>query len=179
MSGNNSKVTKPDKLTDKAFSRLMLTSILGILMCLTCLCSATWAWYSSNIASSSNTVASGQFDLVVTVQSAEAIVNASESEPLSVVDNGLGAKVCNIKDAGSYNVTLKISEDTTVTKGFCVVKINGVSYKTDLITVDDTENFVFTLVTNAPDVSVSFSPAWGIPAESQILKKGTLTIAAE
>ena len=46
-------ITK-ENLTDKAFSRLMLTSIISILICLAGLSSTTWAWFSSTIPSKSN-----------------------------------------------------------------------------------------------------------------------------
>lgn len=47
-----------DKLTDKAFSRLLFTSVLGIVICLVCLCSATWAWFSDSIPSDNNNIQS-------------------------------------------------------------------------------------------------------------------------
>ena len=56
-----------DKLTDKAFSRMMLTSVLGILVCLVCLCSTTWAWFTADVSNNSNTIGTGQFNLEVSV----------------------------------------------------------------------------------------------------------------
>ena len=38
-----------EKLSDKAFARLALTSILGILVCIICLCSTTYAWFTGSV----------------------------------------------------------------------------------------------------------------------------------
>ena len=55
---------KTDKLTDKAFSRLVITSVIGILVCIACLCSTTFAWFTGATESNTNTVISGNFDLI-------------------------------------------------------------------------------------------------------------------
>jgi len=44
-----------EKLSDKAFARLSVTSILGILVCIICLCSTTYAWFSGSAQVDSNT----------------------------------------------------------------------------------------------------------------------------
>ncbi len=43
------------KLSDKVFARLALTSILGILVCIICLCSTTYAWFTGSVQVDSNT----------------------------------------------------------------------------------------------------------------------------
>ena len=45
-----------EKLSDKAFARLALTSILGILVCIICLCSTTYAWFTGSVQVDSNTL---------------------------------------------------------------------------------------------------------------------------
>ena len=47
---------KPDKLTDKAFLRLAVTSILAILVCIVCLCSTTFAWFKDSAPSAANSI---------------------------------------------------------------------------------------------------------------------------
>ena len=44
-----------EKLSDKAFARLALTSILGILVCIICLCSTTYAWFTGSVQVDNNT----------------------------------------------------------------------------------------------------------------------------
>ena len=45
-----------EKLSDEAFARLALTSILGILVCIICLCSTTYTWFSGSVQVDSNTL---------------------------------------------------------------------------------------------------------------------------
>ena len=45
-----------EKLSDKAFARLAITSILGILVCIVCLCSTTYAWFTGSVQVNSNTL---------------------------------------------------------------------------------------------------------------------------
>lgn len=146
-----------DKLTDKAFSRMMLTSVLGILVCLVCLCSATWAWFTADVSNNSNTIGTGQFDLEVSVNDVR-LERSSDR-----------ANVYTFKKAGSYTVTLKMTEDTTVTKGYCIITANGKPYKTASINnVDGTNPFKFTLDVKEDGMTVEFTSAWGIPIPEDV-----------
>ena len=147
-----------DKLTDKAFSRMMLTSVLGILVCLVCLCSTTWAWFTADVSNNSNTIGTGQFDLEVSVD--EVRLERSSDR----------ANVHTFEKAGRYTVTLKMTEDTTVTKGYCVITVNGKPlYKTASINnVDGTNPFKFTLDVKKDGMTVEFTSAWGIPIPEEI-----------
>ena len=106
-----------DRLTDKAFSRLMISSLLGVFMCIVCLCSASWAWFSADTSNHKNTLVTGKFGLDV------AVVDESE-RAVSVTKNADGSSLCYFSDAGVYTVTLAMSQDTTVNKGFCVFNIS-------------------------------------------------------
>ena len=158
-----------DKLTDKAFTRLMILSVLGILVCLACLCSATWAWFSGGVASDSNKLGAGSFDLTVSV------LDATSSGTQTVAE--ATDKVVTLASSGEYTVTLTMTDDTTVTKGYCVLSINGVKYKTNSIRLDVSNPFVFTLKIDEP-VTISFEPCWGLPAHSDVSNGGTLIIGA-
>ncbi len=158
-----------DKLTDKAFSRLMLTSVLGILVCIMCLCSATWAWFSADTSADGNKVSSGQFDLTVSVTDAS-------SEVTTLTENAVGKTVYTFDSIGVYTVTLKMTDDTTVTKGFCTLDVGNDTYYTASINAE-TDPFTFTIDIKEAGVTVTFSPAWGYPsAEEQVDINGTLTI---
>lgn len=158
-----------DRLTDKAFTRLMITSVIGILLCMTCLCSATWALFSDDVTTSGNVLATGRFDLTVTVDTSDSVriitTRASASKRVTLADS----------PDGVYHVTLKMTDDTTVTKGFCTVTVGGVEYRTASINQSGTNPFEFTIVTT-DTVTVSFAPAWGLPAEYDVEHGGTLII---
>ena len=160
-----------DKLTDKAFSRLMLTSVLGILLCIACLCSATWAWFSADVSSNENTLKAGVFDLAVSVTDASA-------QPVTVTHSANGAYACSLGTA-VYTVKLAVSEDTTVTKGYCVITINGTAYKTATLEAGVTESISFTLDVQNAEITVSFMPSWGMPAHYDIEEGTTLTVGEQ
>lgn len=160
---------KSDKLTDKAFSRLMLTSVLGILLCIACLCSATWAWFSTDVSSDQNTLSAGNFDLVVSVQELDS------APPVSVDGSADGAYFCSL-NGGRYSVSISISQDTTVTKGYCIITVNGVPYKTAPLVAGETDTISFTLDVSDAQIGVFFDPSWGLPAHYDVENGGTLVI---
>lgn len=150
------------KMTDKAFSRLLITSVLGIILCITCLCSATWAWYSAGASSSSNTLGSGKFDLDVTV--------VDENNAQGVTQSSLQNNAFTLENASTYTVTLKTTDDTTVTKGFCTIRVGDDVYYTDSLYKTE-PTFTFKIQTLTDDVAVSFSPAWGLPSADELIEK--------
>ena len=158
-----------DKLTDKAFSRLMLTSVLGILLCMTCLCSATWAWFNAGVEASGNKLSSGSFGLDVTVSD-------SARASIAVVEQADGKTVCMLSGKGVYTVTLEMSDDTTVTRGFCSITANGKRYRTAMVKEGESNPFTFTIDATLDNMTVIFAPAWGMPSSYDVSNDGTLTL---
>ena len=167
----NEQDKNTNKLTDKAFSRLMITSVLGILICITCLCSATWAWFSADTASSSNTLGSGSFGLIVTVTDENGV-------DVPVTKKSDGTSVCTLDAGTTYTVTLKMTEETTVTKGFCTVKTAKNAYQTAALFAEDTIPFSFTIEAAEPNMTLTFVPTWGLPANAKVDRDGTLRVSA-
>ena len=84
---------------------------------------------------------------------------------------------CILKGGEEYTVILKMTDDTTVSRGYCVIVVGDKRYKTESINKEGTDPFCFTLaVSGNEDVSVTFSPIWGMPAEWEIEKCGTIEI---
>ena len=161
---------KIEKLTDKAFSRAMLFSVLGILLCITCLCSATWAWFTASTSNGGNVLSAASFDLDVTVAS-----DGARTVDV-VLDDGV--RVCTFTDAGEYLITLSITEDSDATKGYCTLHVGDATYKTDAIKRDESNPFIFKLVITEAGTVVTFDPSWGLPAMPDVELGGTLTVGA-
>ena len=159
-----------EKLTDKAFSRLMLTSILGILVCIVCLCSCTWAWYNTNVSANENKLGSGRFALDISITD-------SIGAPIDTYKQTNGT-LCLITEPGIYTATLKMTEDSTVEKGFCVIKVAGVEYSTASIKRIAETPFTFTIDATAAThgVSITFTDAWGSPANPTIRSGNVFTV---
>lgn len=150
------------KLTDKAFFRLVTVSLLCILISITCLCSATVAWYSTNAASAGNTLESGVFALDVSVMNAG-------GEKLTVTKTESGKSTCTFAEGGDYTVTLSVSSDATVASGFCLIKMGENVYATDLVERDAPTSFTMTVADSEATVTAVFTPNWGIPAMPDVV----------
>ncbi len=151
---------KDEKITEKAFSQSLLISAFSILLCLVALCSMTYAWFTSETTSTGNTLVSGSFDLVITV------TKDNTDYHVTADANNDGVWNCNLTDAGTYTVTLKFKEGSSV-KGHCVVKVGDGDFKhTAAITnTDPTMTFFITVTEKTP---VVFEPIWGIVVDPDI-----------
>ena len=154
-----------EKITDKAFFRFLLTSVLGILVCIICLCSTTFAWFSTDMSSRANTLESAHFSLDV-------LVTDTNGDKFSATQNTDGTMTCNLEAVGEYEVTLSITGNTTATKGYCDISANnGETKRTSPISRDPnigSEKFTFTIKTTEPNTTVTFTPKWGEAAHPNI-----------
>jgi len=124
-----------DKLTDKAFSRLLVTSVVGILLCIVCLCSATWAWFSTDIKSPENKIETGKGLMTVTV--------TKEDDNTFAFEEGKEQSW----EIGEYTVTLFLPANSG--SGYCVIVANGKEYLSPYIHKDDAPKSIqFTLKLN-------------------------------
>ena len=102
-------VPKYEKVSEKAFLRIMLSSIFGILICGICLAGLTWAWFTSSISSAANTITAADFSVGVEFKQNESVI-----EP--VIENE-SYKL----NSGTYTVTVTASGSATT--GYCTVKL--------------------------------------------------------
>lgn len=94
------------KLTDKSFHKLMFSSIASIFICMICLASMTWAWFSTTVESSSSVLASASYE--AHVQTDDASVQAL-----------FGTENQYVLGVGSYYFT--VTQSGTSEAGYCVV----------------------------------------------------------
>ena len=76
-----------EKISEKAFSKSLLISVISILLCIVALCSITYAWFSDEALTSNNVMTAGKFYLDASVTSVERSGTASNSvevEKLSI-----------------------------------------------------------------------------------------------
>ena len=97
-----------------------------------------------------------------------------EAQPLTVspLEDGNYSAVL---PAGTYRVTLTATAQTTVSRGYCLLTVNDVTYRTDLIDAEGASPFSFLLVL-PQEATVCFKPAWGTPATWQVADNGTLDL---
>lgn len=142
---------KPDKLTDKAFSRLLVTSILGILVCVACLCSGTWAWFTASVAGSDNEIKMADNCLLT-------VTVAASGEALENIESGV-----ELVTGVTYTVTLSLPANTG--SGYCLIKTTNDTYYTDYIARHEGETVTVSFdLTVGETQTVTFTPRWGIYA---------------
>ena len=163
---------KDEKITEKAFSQSLIISVVSILLCIVALCSVTYAWFTGETTSGSNTLMSGSFDVKITVSKLEdgvASANAIEAE-----SNNEGKYTYKLLP-GTYEISLALTEDSTV-KGHCVVTIGIDTQHTDAIIGANTANvenaamtdpFKFKITVTA-ETTVFLEPRWGVVVNADI-----------
>jgi len=156
-----------EKLSDKAFARLALTSILGILVCIICLCSTTYAWFTGSVQVDSNTLkAADECLLSVSVYkdgTEEAIINTENPITLEC-------------EEGTYTVTLTLPKESA--SGYLVLTVDGQEYYSDYLQRNDNTDQTLTFTLNVKAAkTVTFTARWGIYSGDCHVKNGeTLTI---
>ena len=182
--------TKHEKLSEKVFIQNIAVSVISILICAVALCSMTWAWFNASTSNSSNSIQTGTFALSASVEKEENNSQASAQDPntpqpaaetgessaLSISPTTStkqsGKTVYELPASGTYTITLIPTQESTVSRGYCVVTVyssvtqSSVSYTTGSISRNTP--FTFTLSTNEIYMEVSFEAVWGTPATPEI-----------
>ena len=164
-----------EKITEKAFLQGVVISILSIVLCIVGLCSMTYAWFTTDLSSSENIIESSSFslDIYVTDENGQTII-------LSVNPNGT---FTHLFDPGEYNVVLKITDDTTASKGYCDITVDFTQKEqTSPISMDKSigvHPFEFTIVIHGDSEVITFEPKWGISASPDISNGDTWVLGLE
>jgi len=168
----NKQNENTERLTDKAFLRLVLSSIFGLLMCLFCLCSTTWAWFSDNAPSRHNEIKTAEKCLVsVSVSKEETIGTANINTPF---EKNLAS--------GEYTVTMTLPKDSA--SAYLVITVGSdestaKKYYTDYIERhnDAQEKTLTFKIIVTEDAMVTITPRWGIySGDSNVTADASLTI---
>ena len=123
-------VPKYEKVSDVSFSRIIVSSVLGILLSIFCLAGLTWAWFSGSSSSAANSITAAEFKVKVTINGSE-ITSANGKYTLTQEQNQV-----IVTAAGS------------ATTGYCKVNFGGDTYHTIQ---------VFTVPAEAKPQSVTFT----------------------
>ena len=174
-----------ENIADRAFLQSITLSIAAILLCIVALCSATYAWFVVDVASSHNTISAAFFDLKVTIVDTTVATPAPEetdpaegdSAPESNADTAQSTPknteltrlsptdgLYTLQAGHTYQVILTIPDVVTASQGYCdmYVLTTGETYRTAIIENRDTKSLSFTF-TPAQDLQLLFLPQWGAP----------------
>ncbi len=154
-----------EKISDKAFSRSLLVSVVSILLCTVLLCSVTYAWFSDGQATANHIITAASFSVDVSVKDDNAgavtVDTLSDGSMVSVLENK------NV----TYTVSLSINPAANA-KGYCAISFNDGENITTVIMSNDpalgVNTISFTVTTAEDSTTVSFIPVWGYPAEPTV-----------
>ncbi len=146
------RVKNLEKLADKAFNRLVLTSFLAIFMCIVCLCTSTFAWFYDSAPSVDNKLKAMDKCLLTVTVTAE-----SDGTTLDNIESGVELKAGEV-----YTVTLMLPSHSA--SGYCLIDTDDKDYYTPYIASHDNINaevVSFTLTVDRTQ-TVKFVTRWGI-----------------
>ena len=155
-----------EKVTDKAFTRVLISSICGILLCMGCLAGTTWAWFVAGTENTDNVIA------IATV-TADVTVYSNDSEVIATVDNTY------LLSDGTYHATIQVTNTATNSQRPTYVLITVTQDQVDTLyylsfDYGQNEADMAINVTGSPAV-VHFSPQWAQPV-ALLLNNDTLII---
>ena len=154
-----------DKVSAKAFKHLVLTSIIGLFVCIACLCSTTYAWFVDVAPSSGN-------ELKIADECRLSVTVSNGAAELTDISSGVWL------EAGvEYTVTLSLPANSS--SGYCIVNAGLNTYYSDYIAhhtepVPKTSTFTLTVATSQ---TVKFITGWGIYSGSSDVTDGVMTIS--
>ena len=158
-------VPKHGKVSDKEFTRIMISSVLGIMLCVICLAGLTWAWFSGSVSSAANNITAASFNIQIDVN-----VKGTETPVSPTVENGIYS--FSLENNKAYDV--KITADGTATTGYCEVLFGENVYHTiqifnisdesnsgSLLSTDRPQEINFTVNATESTLLLKIVPQWG------------------
>lgn len=158
------KYKKGDAMTDKAFTRMIATSIAGVVLSLICLCSTTFAWFTDSVPSGNNVIKTSECLLTITV--------ADSGEQLANIENGVA-----LQSGVEYTVTLTLPKDSS--SGYCRMETSTGKYYSETLArhTTDVDTVVTYTVTVESDMTVKFITGWGTySGEPDVTNGGTIPL---
>ena len=190
------KVSDNEKISDRVmFTRIGVSAVLIVLYVIAMSVSA-YAYFYHGVASQNNIIKSAEFKVNVTatadtVQSGTSSAAAEEVAVEAVtVDGKLPYYKASLTAGKKYTITVKLSNTSTASTGFCVVKFYdpangsqlGQAYHTQQLGVDrmknlsePTKEISFTIIPNR-DVTATFLAHWGTSSYYEAYKNADFYI---
>ena len=163
---------------DKTFNRLFGTSVLALLLCVVCLCSTTYAWFTATISHGGNEIVTASSCLLtVTVDGGEdsITVDGASTNTVEITEDD-GATALALR-GGDYTVTLSLPKDSP--SGYLLLTAHGVDYRSPFISrhEENTPKVVTFNLSVTGDTNVEMLVRWGIYSlDASVENGGTLII---
>lgn len=157
------KKKKPEAAPKKhGLFAILAPSFVGGLVCLACLCSGSWAWFTANVGGAAQPIQAAQFGVTVAVKASNT-GSAVQPVPESLLQFRLAANT-------TYAVT--ITATGSATTGFCSMQLNESGYLTPQLCPGQSITFTYTPNTAA---NLVVQPQWGTAAAA-VSNHGAFTL---
>ncbi len=175
--------TRKAELTDENIVRILMPSVIGILLCMSCLFGSAWAWFSAGTSVSSQTITAANYWVKVTIPNpVSSRMDASQNETIYELE----------KDK-EYEVALQAGG--TASTGYCLVELsdseddaNAATYYTEAIAPkqedesseeaavsdEDEAKFTFKIIPGENETRVKITAVWGSYAEDDTDTSGSV-----
>lgn len=134
---------------------LLAPSLLGIVLCVVCLCGTSWAWFTVSRSSSVTPIQTAVYTVQLTV----------DDEDVPQTLDGESIMKIGMTKGQTYRVSLKANG--TASTGYCKVTFEDQTYYTDQISADDTLAFT---VNASKDSTMKIESQWGTCALESVDK---------
>ena len=155
-------IPKYAKVSDKSLSRIMLSSVLGVLICGICLVGLIWAWFSSSVTSNSNNITTANFTVDIRV------TQVGDETPLSPTEEN-GKYTYTLSAGTEYAVIITALGDAEKYGGYCSVSyLRETPYHTVQLYPGSNENKIHLVtftVSASESSSLIIAPQWGTYAK--------------
>ena len=160
----NRYIAEKEKSADAGIKRMMLTSVLGMLICVVCLAGTTWAWFTANSGIDDT-------DKPLSVETAQVKVDVSINNQDKVTVSGGNEQPIEIEITKNENLSVTLAGDGTSTKKYCYVTVDGDRYYVDLSSND---SITFTVCSSSRNMAIEAS--WRAPDRGSSLISSGATI---
>ncbi len=161
-------VPKGEKVTEKHLRRVLISSVVSILLCMTCLVSTTWAWFTVSITSENNEIRIGTFAVEVSVEK----TGENEEYAPQMPSDG-------ILTQGEYMVTIKNTGDCG---GFCLITLTDDTGGETILTTPTISGELpvnLTITVLGGEVNMTITNHWGQSPEERDSWTGSVTVGQE
>ncbi len=156
------------KSSDSDIYRSLVPSVVGIVLCAACLCSTSWAWFTSTASLNMGEIEAATYgaDVSVSQMGARAVFACEKN---ACEKNADGTTTYTFSDAGAY--TVKLGYTGTSKTGYCTLEFNGVTYYTPQLT---SGSIIISVYSTGNQVLV-VTPQWGTySGDATIADGGTI-----
>ena len=152
-------VLKEGKVSEKTMFTYVAATVVIIVVCLTAMSLTAYAYFTADVGSSTSKIMAANYNLDIEIVK---IIDETTTEKVLPKET---EDICYTLSEGTYVITMKQSDQTTASTGYCGMKLSsGTTIYTQQIGVDQSGNpepICFTFENTGDPLDITFVPNWG------------------